>query len=257
MDNVIELEHVSKKYGDFYAVQDVHFEVRAGEIFGFLGINGAGKTTTLRMLAGVLLPSEGKIRIAGINLLEEPEKAKALTGYIPDRPYLYAKLTALEFLRFIADLYEVPTKIAEERIEELLLQYGLGDWRDEMIESFSHGMRQRLATAAAMIHHPKVLIIDEPMVGLDPHGAKLLKESLRQYAKEGMGILLSTHSLHVAEEVADRLAIIHHGKILHIGTFQELKQAAGSTHDRLEQVFLQLTSEEARPWRGRDDSRAL
>ncbi|MCB0328138.1 MAG: ABC transporter ATP-binding protein [Bdellovibrionales bacterium] len=251
---MIKLEHVSRCYGDFYAVKDLNFEAVEGEIFGFLGVNGAGKTTTLRMITGVLQPSSGTITLGGYNMATEPEKAKSITGYIPDRPYLYPKLTAREFLDFVADLYRVPVKEVPERIEELLSAYGLIEWQHELIESFSHGMKQRLATAAALIHKPKILVIDEPMVGLDPHGAQLLKQSIRDYAKLGMTILLSTHSLNVAEEISDRIAIIDHGKILTIGTMEQLRERVGGYQGSLEQIFLQLTATTVNTERERKDS---
>ena len=254
---MIKLENISRSYGDFYAVKNLNLEILPGEVFGFLGVNGAGKTTTLRMITGVLRPSSGKITIDNFDLAKEPEKAKAITGYIPDRPYLYPKLTAREFLEFIADLYRVPHGEIQERLEELLLSYGLGDWADELIESFSHGMKQRLATAAALIHKPKVLVIDEPMVGLDPHGAKLLKQSIRKYAENGMTVLLSTHSLNVAEEVSDRIAIIDSGSIITTGTMKELRDSTSKGSASLEEIFLQLTARSIHTERSRNDSPPL
>lgn len=242
---MLQISHLVKNYGTFRAVNDISITIQPGEIFGFLGVNGAGKTTTLKMLAGVLKPTSGTIIINGINLAEDPISAKRITGYIPDRPYLYSKLSAREFLVFVSELYEVQKDAAKERIDTLLEEYSLLDWQHELIESFSHGMKQRLATCAALIHQPKLLIVDEPMVGLDPHGAKFLKESFKRYAKEGMSILLSTHSLNVAEELADRLAIIQRGEILTIGTLKEVKERAGAHDVGLEEVFLRLTESQA------------
>lgn len=239
---MIELSNVTKRYGKFCAVNDISLSVRPGEIFGFLGVNGAGKTTTLKMLAGILKPSAGKIKIGEFDISEQPEQAKAITGYIPDRPHLYSKLTGREFLYFVSELYRIELQDANERIDALLHDYRLTEWQDELIESYSHGMKQRLATCAALLHRPKVLIVDEPMVGLDPHGAKLLKDSFRQYAKAGMSILLSTHSLNVAEEVSDRLAIIHRGSIVSIGTLEDIKRQAGRFDQDLEEMFLQITA---------------
>ncbi len=239
---MIEIENLTKSYGKFEAVKHVDFTVQPGEIFGFLGVNGAGKTTTLKMLAGVLKPTTGNIRICGHDMAKAPEKAKSVTGYIPDRPYIYNKLTGREFLYFVADLYLVSDKDADFRIDELLEEYGLLEWQDELVESYSHGMKQRLATCAALVHRPNVLIVDEPMVGLDPHGAKFLKEAFRKYANEGMSILLSTHTLSVAEEVADRLAIIHKGSILTMGTLEHIQTATGHNEIKLEEMFLKLTS---------------
>jgi len=241
---MIEIRNLSKKYGGFTAVNDISLDVAAGEIFGFLGVNGAGKTTTLRILTGVLKPTTGKVTIGGFDIADRPREAKAITGYIPDRPYLYGKLTAREFLYFVADLHDVEGAVADQRIDELLAQYGLTSWQSELIDSFSHGMRQRLSMCAALVHRPKVLIVDEPMVGLDPHGAKLLKTCFREYADSGVAILLSTHSLNVAEELADRLAIIHKGTVIAIGTLEELRSRAGGANQRLEEIFLQLTLSE-------------
>lgn len=238
---MIELHGVSRDYGKFHAVQNIDLSVYRGEIFGFLGVNGAGKTTTLRMVTGILQPTSGSILVGGHDLLKNPREAKRITGYIPDRPYLYAKLTAREFLEFIGDLYEVPSDTRDAGIQRLLREYSLTEWENELIDSFSHGMKQRLATAAALLHSPKVLVIDEPMVGLDPHGAQLLKASLKQHAAAGMTIFLSTHSLHVAEELSHRVAIIDRGRIIAIGTVQELKTHAGREQSNLEDVFLQLT----------------
>lgn len=239
---MIEIENLSKVYGDFKAVNDLTFNVEAGEIFGFLGVNGAGKTTTLKMLAGVLKPTSGRIRIGPHDMAHDAREAKSITGYIPDRPYLYNKLTGREFLFFVADLYNVDPQLAETRVRLLLEEYGLEQWQDELVESYSHGMKQRLATCAALVHNPKVLIVDEPMVGLDPHGAKFLKEAFRRYAADGMAILLSTHSLNVAEEVADRLAIIHKGSLIAIGTLDHIRMQTGNIQFRLEEMFLQLTA---------------
>lgn len=238
---MVSLDRVCKQYGSFHAVNNISLEIKKGEIFGFLGVNGAGKTTTLRMLAGVLKPTSGTILLGGYNIATHPIEAKQITGYIPDRPYLYNKLTGREFLYFVADLYNVPAAEAETRINTLLGEYRLLDWQDELIESYSHGMKQRLATCAGLIHNPQILIVDEPMVGLDPHGAKFLKEAFKRYAREGVSILLSTHSLHVAEEVADRMVIIDKGSIIAMGTLDEIRHASGSSDERLESLFLRLT----------------
>jgi len=238
---LISISNLSKKYGRLSAVKDLSFSVQPGEVFGFLGVNGAGKTTTLKMLAGILKPSSGEILMGGFDLAKFPTEAKSITGYIPDRPYLYPKLTAREFLSFVADLYLVPQKIAGDRISALLDEYKLNDWEHELIENFSHGMKQRLATCSALVHQPKILIVDEPMVGLDPHGAKLLKDRIRFYSAQGMSILLSTHSLDVAQELAHRLAIIHEGSLLAIGSLAEIQEQAGLNESHLEDVFLKLT----------------
>lgn len=240
---MITVENLSKRYGSYLAVNDISFSVPAGQIFGFLGANGAGKTTTIRMLTGVLKPSAGRIEIAGFDLAVHAREAKQVTGYIPDRPYLYNALTAIEFLRFVADLREIDEAAVDERIEMLLTSYSLFERRDDLIGGFSHGMKQRLAVCAALIHRPKVLIVDEPMVGLDPRGAKLLKGLFRKYAEEGMAILLSTHSLNVAEELCDRLAIMQRGALVAVGNLAEFRSLSHIRHERLEEIFLELTWE--------------
>jgi ABC-2 type transport system ATP-binding protein len=242
--NAVEVINLRKVYGKFEAVKDISFTVKPGEIFGILGINGAGKTTTLKMLSGVLKSTSGKILINGHDIETDSIAAKQTTGYIPDRPYLYTKLTGREFLNFVGDLYNVENNLLAKRIDTLLEEYRLTQWQNELIESYSHGMRQRLATCAGLLHKPSVLIVDEPMVGLDPHGAKFLKEAFKKYSKEeGMAVLLSTHSLNVAEEVADRLIIIDHGTVIAYGTLDEIKESSGKTSKDLEDLFLQLTAE--------------
>ena len=239
---MITLTNLSKTYGSFTAVNNISLSVPSGGIFAFLGVNGAGKTTTIRMITGILKPTSGSIYLGGYDLLAEPLQAKAITGYIPDRPNLYPKLTGREFLYFICDIYRVHGKQAEKRIDEVLDEYSLTQWQDELIESYSHGMKQRLATCAALVHDPRVLIVDEPMVGLDPHGARNLKEAFKRYAKNGVTIFLSTHSLNVAEELADNLAIIHQGSILTTGTLDDIRDLTGKHDEGLEHMFLELTS---------------
>jgi ABC-2 type transport system ATP-binding protein len=239
---VIELDRLVKKFGKFEAVSELSLKINPGEVFGFLGVNGAGKTTTLRMLVGILEPTSGAAFLGGFNVHTHPTEAKQLLGFIPDRPHLYGKLTAREYLYFCADLHNVPAQVADQEIDRLLQDYALVPWQNELIDSFSHGMKQRLATCGALVHRPKILVVDEPMVGLDPHGAQLMKSLMKRYAKEGMTVLLSTHSLHVAEEVCNRLAIIDRGRIIATGTFEEIKSQAGIAHGNLENVFLQITS---------------
>ncbi|MDZ4786906.1 MAG: ABC transporter ATP-binding protein [bacterium] len=240
---MIELKNLEKRYGNFCAVNDISLTIEPGEIFAFLGVNGAGKTTTIRMMTGILQPTAGSISIGGFDLSKNPEKAKSITGYIPDRPYIYPKLTGREFLYFVGSLYKVSKKECAKRVQELLQQFSLVEWQNEMVESYSHGMKQRLATCAALVHKPKILIVDEPMVGLDPRGARMFKDALREFADRGMTIFLSTHSLDVAEELADRLAIIQKGKIISIGTLNEIKARSGFIDKGLELLFLQLTEE--------------
>lgn len=243
-EHLIEASNLSKNFASFQAVKDIDLKVRKGEIFGFLGMNGAGKTTTIRMLVGILVPSRGSIKICGYDLDKNPIEAKARTGYIPDRPYLYPRLTGKEFLEFVGDLYQVKKATASQRIEELLSHYRLKQFKDQLIESYSHGMKQRLAMCASLIHDPELLIVDEPMVGLDPHGARLLKQSFKSYAAAGKTIFLSTHSLNVAEELCDRVAIMHQGSIVTVGTVSELKAQRDSHSKNLEQIFLEITAEE-------------
>lgn len=242
MATMITLENLSKSYGAFQAVNNISLHVPSGGIFAFLGVNGAGKTTTIRMITGILKPTSGSIYLGGYDLLAHPIQAKSITGYIPDRPNLYPKLTGREFLNFMCDLYRVSSKHAERRIDEVLEEYSLTQWQDELIESYSHGMKQRLATCAALVHDPRVLIVDEPMVGLDPHGARNLKEAFKRYAERGVTIFLSTHSLNVAEELADNLAIIHKGSILTTGTLDDIRELTGKHDEGLEHMFLELTS---------------
>ncbi len=244
MDLMIEAQNLSKNFGSFQAVKNLSLSVKKGEIFGFLGMNGAGKTTTIRMLSGILLPDKGSIKICGYDLANEGLKAKMLTGYIPDRPYLYPKLTGNEFLAFTSDLYKVERKAAQARAAELLKHYRLYKHADQLIEGYSHGMKQRLAMCAALIHNPELLIVDEPMVGLDPHGAKLLKQSFKAYAAEGKTIFLSTHSLNVAEELCDRVGIMHLGSLVSVSTLDELKAQRQSHDKNLEQIFLDITTDE-------------
>jgi ABC-2 type transport system ATP-binding protein len=242
---MIELEQLSKRYGSLLAVDGITLRVAAGEIFGCLGPNGAGKTTTIRMMMGLLQPTAGRIRLGGYDLAHEPLAAKQMCGFVPDRPHVYEKLTGAELVDFVAGLYQVPPQLARVRRDELLAHFDLTDWAAELIESYSHGMKQRLVLAAALVHAPRILIVDEPMVGLDPRGARLLKSTLRRLANDGVTIFLSTHSLEVAEETCDRIGIINEGKLVALGTVDELREMAGSSGDAdLEAIFLKLTGAE-------------
>jgi ABC-2 type transport system ATP-binding protein len=234
---MIEARQIQKKYGNFQAVHPMDLDVADGEIFGFLGLNGAGKTTTLRMLAGVLPPSGGTIKIDGLSLETDPVEARRRMGFIPDRPYLYDKLTAREFLLFLGSLYGVDKKGLPNRVDEVLELQGLLEMGDALVEGFSHWIKQRLTLAGALLHRPRLLIVDEPMVGLDPRGTKQIKETFRELAREGRTVFLSTHTLDVAAEVCDRLAIVHKGRIALKGTLSEVVPE-GST---LEEVFLRIT----------------
>ena len=215
---MIELLGVSKQYGKFPALRDLDLEVRSGEIFGFLGPNGAGKTTTIKVIAGLIRPTSGEVLIKGNSVQKDPLRAKQCVGLVPDRPFLYEKLTGREFLRFMASLYGVPRGRFETASEDLLSLFRLGNWADQLIESYSHGMRQRLVMAGAFIHDPAVLVVDEPMVGLDPEGARLLKDVFRGFAQQKRTIFLSTHSLPVAQELCDRIGILSAGRLVAVGT---------------------------------------
>jgi ABC-2 type transport system ATP-binding protein len=236
---MIRVEGLKKRYGTFEAVHGVDLHVRPGEVFGFLGPNGAGKTTTLKMIAGLLKPTEGSVVIADVDTAVDPVAAKRVIGYIPDRPYLYEKLTAREFLAFIGGIYGVGEAHVAERTVELLETFGLTRFTDELVEGFSHGMKQRLTLCAALLHHPRLLVVDEPMVGLDPAGAKLIKEVFRGMADDGRTVFLSTHTLDVAEAICDRVAIIVHGRIVAMGTVAELKDLHLNGDGKLEDVFLE------------------
>jgi ABC-2 type transport system ATP-binding protein len=240
---MIELRGLTKKFGSFTAVDAIDLTVPRGELFGFLGPNGAGKTTSLRMIAGILQPTAGTVSIGGVDINRDPVAAKSRLGFIPDRPFIYEKLSGIEFLRFVAGLYEQAGPEVEHRARELLALFDLEEWRDELVESYSHGMRQKLIIASAFVHRPEVIVVDEPHVGLDPKSIKILREMLREYVNRGHTIMMSTHSLEVAEQMCDRIAIIAEGRILVCGTMDELR--AASTDRTLEQIFLRLTGERA------------
>jgi len=243
LKKMIELKNIIKKYADFTAVDNLNLFIPKGEIFGFIGPNGAGKTTTIMMLGGILSPSSGRVSIDGIFMDEYPEKAKQKIGFIPDRPYLYEKLTGMEFLRFTAALYNVDEKIFQKKAEEQLGIFSLSDWLNELIESYSHGMKQRLIMASALLHDPEVIIVDEPTVGLDPAAVKMLKELFKNLAKSGITIFMSTHTLKVAEDICNRIGIIRKGKLIATGTAEDLKRESSVTDADLEQAFLSLTTE--------------
>jgi ABC-2 type transport system ATP-binding protein len=239
---MIQLRDITKKYAEFSAVDGLNISVASGEVFGFIGPNGAGKTTTIKMMGGLLEPTSGTVTIAGINMQDQPEKAKAKIGFIPDRPYLYEKLTGMEFLKFTADLYGVPKSLFPRKAAINLEMFSLADWADELIESYSHGMKQRLIMSAALLHDPEVIIVDEPMVGLDPAAIVLVKDLFRHLAKQGVSIFMSTHTLKIAEETCDRIGIIHKGKLLASGTTTDLQREANVSNADLERLFLNLTN---------------
>ena len=232
---------LNKSFGGYAAVADVSLGLSAGEIFGFLGPNGAGKTTTIKMLAGLLRPDEGQIRIGGHDLAREPLQCKKITGYIPDRPYLYEKLTGEEFLRFIASLYDQEEDRFIANSEKLLDLFDLTGWRQHLIESYSHGMRQKLIMASVFMLETPLIIVDEPMVGLDPKSARIVKELFKSHAAKGNAVFLSTHSLEIAEELCDRIAIIVDGRIRTTGDMKTLREEARLPDSDLEEIFLELT----------------
>jgi ABC-2 type transport system ATP-binding protein len=238
---MIRLDGVTKQYGAFTAVYPMDLHVPAGELFGFLGPNGAGKTTTIRMLTGVLRPTGGTIRIAGHDMLRDPIAAKRRIGYVPDRPMLYEKLTGAEFLRFVAGLWGADSPATLTRADELLELFDLAAWKDTLIESYSHGMRQKLLISSALVHAPDVIIVDEPMVGLDPKGARLIKDLLRAFVDRGGTVFLSTHTLEVAEALCDRIAILHQGRLRALGSMPELRAQAAAGTAGLEEISLKLT----------------
>lgn len=237
---LIETQNLSKHYGEKVAVDTLNLEVYGGEIFGFLGPNGAGKTTTIKMITGLLQPSSGTVKVSGNDVQRQPLKAKAVTGYVPDEPHLYDKLTVRELLRFVGDLYGVQRERVERRSDELLRLFDLDEAADDQIDSYSHGMRQKAALAAALIHDPQILVLDEPTVGLDPKSARLIKDILRQIADRGSAVFLSTHILEIAERMCDRIGIINQGGLVAVGTMGELRSQR-SGESSLEDIFLDLT----------------
>jgi len=240
---VIHIENLHKQFGKFHAVTDLNLHVEQGEVFGFLGPNGAGKTTTMKIMVGLLKPTRGKVTVDGIDIQADPIKAKQIIGYIPDRPFLYEKLSGLEFLAFTAGIYAMNPDQAKSRAAELLELFDLQPWANELIESYSHGMKQRLTMSAALLHRPKVVVVDEPMVGLDPRGAELVKTIFKNICASGQGtVFLSTHTLEVAEELCDRVAILQKGKVIAQGNMDEIRKQVGDDGSgHLQELFLRLT----------------
>jgi ABC-2 type transport system ATP-binding protein len=238
---MIRMTGLTKRYGSFTAVDDVTLDIPSGMVYGLLGPNGAGKTTTMRMIAGILQSTAGTITIGGDDVSRHPMAAKARLGFIPDRPYVYDKLTGAEFLRFVAALYGQEGAEVEARMDELLDLFELSDWKHELVESYSHGMRQKLIISSAIIHRPQYIVVDEPMVGLDPKGARFLKQLFRAFVDRGGTVLMSTHTLEVAEAMCDRIAIIRNGTIAAEGTMADLRRQTASGDATLEELFLKLT----------------
>jgi ABC-2 type transport system ATP-binding protein len=239
---MIQLENLTRTYGSTVAVAGLNLEIPRGELFAFLGPNGAGKTTTIKMIVGLLRPSSGTIRLCGYDVVQDSRRASRLLGYVPDVPYLYDKLTGREFMQFIADMYGLDHEQTTRQISRGIADFELGEFVDHLTETYSHGMRQRLAFAAALLHEPAVLVIDEPMVGLDPRSARLVKDLLRNKALEGMTIFMSTHLLTVAEEIASRVAIVDQGRLRFLGTIGQLQQELSLQNTSLEQLYLSLTA---------------
>ena len=237
---MIEITARCKRYGQFTAVRSLDLTLPGGELFGLLGPNGAGKTTTMRMISGILQPTAGSVRITGHDVRTDPLKAKRALGFIPDRPLIYEKPTGMEFLRFTAGLYGEQGPEVDRRGHELLALFDLEPWRDELLESYSHGMRQKLIIASAFVHRPKVIVVDEPMVGLDPKSSKILTDLFREYTRRGHTVMMSTHTLEIAEEMCDRIGIMRRGELAACGTMAQLRGASG-TDDVLEDIFLRLT----------------
>ena len=240
---MIQLSDLTKDYGTTLAVNKLNLNVAAGEIYGFIGPNGAGKTTTIRMMGGILAPTSGKIIIGGLDMSKNPVEGNKIIGFIPDRPFLYEKLTGMEFLRFSPDLYAVNRKIFPEKAKNLLQQFALWNWADELIEAYSHGMKQRLIIAAALLHDPQVLIIDEPMVGLDPEAVHMVKDILNELAARETTVFVSTHTLSIAEDLCHRIGMIHKGTLLAEDNLDELKNIAKLGEAKLEEVFLTIIKE--------------
>lgn len=240
---MIEFVDVSRTYGQKLAVSHLNLTIEPGELFAFLGPNGAGKTTTIKMLVGLLRPTSGTIRVCGFDVGAEDRDARRVLSYVPDEPYLYDKLSGREFLRFIVEMYGLDPKLGSERIDREIEAFELAAFIDDFSESYSHGMKQRLVFAAAMLHDPAVLVIDEPMVGLDPRSARILKDLLRAKSRAGTTIFLSTHTLALAEEIADRIGILDRGHLMFLGTVTELEQQLQLHDSSLERLFLEMTSE--------------
>jgi ABC-2 type transport system ATP-binding protein len=241
---MIHLDNVTKQYGRKTAVHELSLDIPAGELFAFLGPNGAGKTTTIKMMCGLLFPTSGRVRLGGHDLVTDGDRARALLAYVPDQPFLYEKLTGREFLEFVAEMYGLSDAESRVRIAEVVAEFQLGEFLDDLTERYSHGMRQRTVFASALVHRPRVLIVDEPTVGLDPRSVRQLKDLLRRYADSGVTVFLSSHSLDVVEELADRIGIIDHGRLIGCGTLETLRNQA-ALDGSLEEVFLRLTEEAA------------
>jgi ABC-2 type transport system ATP-binding protein len=238
---MIQLQNVTRKYGAKVAVADLSLEIPAGQLFACLGSNGAGKTTTIKMMVGLLQPTSGSVTLCGIDAVADRREANRRLGFVPDQPYLYEKLSGREFLKFVADLFGLSPAAAATGIEKQIASLELAPFIDHLTESYSHGMKQRLAFAAAFLHEPQVLILDEPMVGLDPRSMRIVKNLLKAEARRGTTVFMSTHTLSIAEEIADRIGVIDHGRLLFLGTVNELRVHLSLGDESLEQLYLTLT----------------
>ena len=239
---MIEFDHVTRTYGPKTAVADLSLAIPRGQLFALLGPNGAGKTTTIKMLVGLLQPSRGSVRVSGFDLVKDPRNAHLHIGYVPDEPTLYDKLTGREFLWFIADMFGMPQRLATTRIDREIEHFELGEFADDLAESYSLGMKQRLVFAASLLHDPDVLVLDEPMVGLDPRSVRIVKDLLAARTREGMTVFMSTHTLAMAEEMADRVGIMVRGQLRFLGTIAELREQMALESTTLEQLYLEVTS---------------
>ncbi|MCB4791164.1 MAG: ABC transporter ATP-binding protein [Elusimicrobia bacterium] len=240
MSNIaIKSSNLTKNFGDIKAVDNLNLEIYEGEIFAFLGPNGAGKTTTIKLFTGLLIPTSGSVTINGYDIQSDPQKAKQSIGLISDQPFVYQYLSGFEFMRFVGDLYNVPVNEQKNKIPELLEMLELKDWQDDLVESYSHGMKQKLVFASMLLHNPKVLLLDEPLVGLDPKGARLVKDIFKELSNRGVTIFMSTHVLEIAEKLAHRVGIIQKGKVTEVSSVEALKDKIKSKN--LEDIFLELT----------------
>jgi ABC-2 type transport system ATP-binding protein len=238
---MLKLINLVKKFGSFIAVNNINLELSPGDFFGFIGQNGAGKTTTIKIITGLYTATSGKVLINGIDISNDPVKAKSLIGYIPDQPFLYEKLTGREFLFFSGGLYSIPKNKLKQKIDQTIDALQIGAWIDKRTEEYSQGMKQRIVIASALLHDPALLVVDEPMIGLDPQSSLAVKNLLSQCAAKGTAIFMSTHSLHVAEELCSRFGIIKDGVMIFEGDKPELEKVKGSDHKNLESLFLELT----------------
>jgi len=238
---MLKLTNLTKKFGKFTAVNNINLEINAGDFFGFLGQNGAGKTTTIKMITGLYAPTNGTVQIGGFDIQKNHIEAKKLIGYIPDQPFLYEKLTGREFLYFCGGIYKIEKNILRKKIDETIDQLKIEQWVDKRTEEYSQGMKQRITIASALLHNPALLIVDEPMIGLDPQSALVVKNVLREKASQGVAIFMSTHSLNVAEEICSRIGIIKDGQMIFEDRNEVIEQIIGTDHQNLESLFLHLT----------------